>query len=97
MTNARIGYVLDEQVFDEKGCLPVTEPEGDEPVHAMPEDPITRPEEALDALEERVLGAPVDQTRDESDSDEPAFEQDIDLEDVSGEEGGHEAGDEPSG
>ncbi len=81
--------------YDKKG-VPVTESHGEEPVHEMPEDPETRPEEALDALEERVLGEPADQSRDEETTDEAAFEQDIEPDEVSGEEGGH-PGSEPSG
>ncbi len=47
----------------------------------MPEDPPTRPEEAVDALEQRVFGERNEQRRDEDDTEEPAFTQDIDTED----------------
>lgn len=47
----------------------------------MPADPHTRPEDTLDALEERVFGEPSSQDRDEDDTDEPAFEQNFDTRD----------------
>lgn len=48
----------------------------------LPADPRTRPADTLDALEERVLGDTADQGHDaENDTDEPAFEQDIDTAD----------------
>lgn len=54
----------------------------------MPEDPQTRPENAVDALEERVFGERAEQRRDESDTDEPAFRQDIDTQDPESQNGG---------
>lgn len=62
----------------------MTESAGDEESQsrALPADPRTRPEETLDVLEERVLGDTADQGHDaEHDTDEPAFEQDIDTND----------------
>ncbi|MPZ00816.1 MAG: hypothetical protein GEU97_23150 [Actinophytocola sp.] len=47
----------------------------------MPEDPQTRPENAVDALEERVFGERAEQRRDEDDTDEAVFRQDIDTQD----------------
>lgn len=62
----------------------------------MPENPRTSPEQALDALEERVLGHTVETERTEDDTDEPAFEQDIEPDEVSGEHGGHKAQEPPA-
>lgn len=47
----------------------------------MPDDPTTRPEDAVDALEERVFGERAEQRRDEDDTKKPAFTHDIDTED----------------
>lgn len=57
----------------------------------VPDDEQSHPEEALDALEERVFGHTVDQTRDEQGDTTPAFEQDLDAED----QGSGDAGTEP--
>jgi hypothetical protein len=61
----------------------MTDPGRDEHAqrHEMPPDPQTRPEDAVDALEEELFGDATHQTRDEDDTDEPAFEQDIDTDD----------------
>lgn len=56
----------------------------------VPDDPQLNPENAVDALEDRVFGAPVDQTRDKQRDTSPAFEQDLEPED----QGSAEAGDE---
>lgn len=42
----------------------------------MPADPQLEPEQAVDALEERVFGETHDQTRDEDDDEHPPAEQD---------------------
>ncbi|GAA5128808.1 hypothetical protein [Haloechinothrix salitolerans] len=47
----------------------------------MPDDPQTRPDDAVDALEERVFGERAEQRRDEDDTEEPAFRHDIDTQD----------------
>ncbi len=54
----------------------------------MPEDPQTRPENAVDALEERVFGERTEQRRDEDDTDEAVFRQDIDTQDPDNPNGG---------
>lgn len=61
----------------------------------IPDDPKNHPEETVDALEERALGRPDDEARDEPADDSPAIEQDIDQEDLG--RGGEDAGSEPSG
>lgn len=55
----------------------MTESAGNE--RELPEDPRTRPEDTVDALEERVFGKPQDTRRDEDDTDAPAFEQDAET------------------
>lgn len=55
----------------------------------MPESPRVHPEQTVDALEEKIMGETKDQERDESDTDRPAFELDIDPADTTGEQGGH--------
>lgn len=57
----------------------MTESTGNE--RELPEDPRIRPEDTLDALEERVFGKPRHRTREEDDTDAPAFEQDAETED----------------
>lgn len=54
----------------------------EETEHPMPVNPRTHPQEAVDALEEEVLGEVTDQggdAREHAHDDEPAHEQDIDL------------------
>lgn len=65
----------------------MTEP-GEDPA-AVPEDPRQAPEQTVDALEERIDGPTPAQQRDEPEHGPPAFEQDIDPEDVTAEQGGH--------
>lgn len=74
----------------------MTESQQDKPVHELPDNPRARPAETLDALEEKVLGATVEPGRDEDDTDEAAFEQDVEPDEVSADDGGHPA-EEPSG
>lgn len=61
-------------------------------------DPPTDPERTVDDLERKVLGRePGDDRADDADSDEAAFDQDLDVEDMpggAGEPGGH--ADEPA-
>jgi len=54
----------------------------DKDAAAVPDDPQSRPEETVDALEERVLGGTADQSRDEAEDDSPAIEQDLDAEEL---------------
>lgn len=61
----------------------------------MPENPSARPKQTVDALEDRVFGETHDQRRDEE-SDQPAFEQDIDPADTTGDNGGHTANEPPA-
>lgn len=56
----------------------------------VPDDPQHNPESAVDALEDRVFGEPVDQVRGRQDDTSPAFEQDLEPED----QGSAGAGDE---
>lgn len=59
----------------------MTTPADDDRDRDMPDDPTTRPEDTVDALEERVFGERAEQRRDEDNTKEPAFTQDIDTED----------------
>lgn len=66
--------------------------------HAVPEDPQPEPEQAVDAMEERVLGDSADspsqnEQEDEQEDVTPAFEQDLDPQD----QGSAEAAAEQSG
>jgi hypothetical protein len=55
-------------------------PEPDDP--QAPDDPQSNPEEAVDAMEQRVLGDSVASAREDEDEDlSPAFEQNLDPED----------------
>ncbi|MPZ65702.1 MAG: hypothetical protein GEU83_09380 [Pseudonocardiaceae bacterium] len=67
-------------------------------VGTLTEQPPTDPERTVDDLERKVLGRePEDSRIDDSDPDEPAFDQDMDVEDMpggAGEPGGH--ADEPA-
>lgn len=58
----------------------------DKDAAAVPDDPQSRPEETVDALEERALGGTQDQSRDEAEDESPAIEQDVDAEEVSSSE-----------
>lgn len=59
-------------------------------------EPDLRPEETVDRLEEEALNAEAPESKDLADSDrepgksdtEPAFEQDLDVEDLPGQDGG---------
>lgn len=53
----------------------------------VPDDPRSRPEEAVDALEERVLGDQDDQERTEDEEQPAAIEQDLDEDEMSSGEG----------
>ncbi|MPY78463.1 MAG: hypothetical protein GEV04_08190 [Actinophytocola sp.] len=64
------------------------EPADDDRGHDIPNDPRTRPKDAVDALEERVFGERSEQRRDEDDTEEAAFTQDIDTEDPENPNGG---------
>ncbi|HWM03806.1 MAG TPA: hypothetical protein VNP92_15845 [Actinophytocola sp.] len=60
----------------------------------VPDDPQSNPEQAVDAMEQRVLGDSAASARKGEDEDlSPAFEQDLDPED----QGSAEAGAEQSG
>lgn len=54
--------------------------QGDTP--AVPDDPQDRPEETVEALEERILGAPENQAGEEPEEESPTIEQDLDAEDM---------------
>ncbi len=71
----------------------MTDERSDDGAQHVPEDPQADPEQAVDAMEERVLGHSVDSSRDDVDDAAPAFEQDLDPED----QGTAEAGAEQSG
>ncbi|MPY84251.1 MAG: hypothetical protein GEV00_13215 [Actinophytocola sp.] len=57
------------------------EPADDDRDRKLPDDPQTRPTEAVDALEEHVFGEKTNQRRKEDDTDESVFEHDIDTHD----------------
>jgi hypothetical protein len=60
----------------------------------VPDDPRSNPEQAVDAMEQRVLGeTALSALEDEGEDHSPAFEQDLDPED----QGSAEAGAEQSG
>lgn len=73
----------------------MTESPEENTAREIPADPRTRPEETVDALEERLFGETVEQGRDEDDTSEPAFQQDIEPDSVAADEGGHPAGESP--
>ncbi len=68
----------------------MTEHDEQDQGRSVPDNPEHHPEETVDALEERAVGGPADQSRDEDD-DAPAIEQDLDDDDLG------KAGSEPTG
>lgn len=57
----------------------------------VPDDPRNRPAEAVDALEERVLGEQEDQDRTEDEDEQPAIEQNLDEDEMSSGQGSEPA------